>query len=358
MKKIIVFVFFLYVGSFAFSQEKLSDFIDAVASKINFNGTILIERENKVVFNRSYGFANLEWKQPGSIDTKYKVASITKFFTAVLIMQLVEENKVGLDMTIPVYIPTYKGDKTITIRQLLNHSSGMKNIDTISSVESAVLNGVPLYQTPRTAKELLEKFCSEPVVAKPGSEFNYNNADYIVLGNIIEAVSGKSYGEVLRQRILEPLRMSNTGLLSQHILLDKLASSYFKRDDLKKIVPDLPAYWENWYAAGAMYSTSADLLIFSKAVFGGKILKKASLDSMFVSGKGEYGFGVWVYNDYEIDNKKYTIVKRPGQIMGAQSVLFHILETGLTIIILSNTGFIDIDGMVADLAVQASRVVN
>jgi CubicO group peptidase (beta-lactamase class C family) len=356
MKKIYVVILLLFTASFVFAQNRLSRYIDSITAAIKFNGTILIEKKNKIIFSKSMGFANLEWRVPGTVETKYKVASITKFFTSVLIMQLVEEGKIALDNPIPAYIPNYKGERSITIRQLLNHTSGMKNIDTISSVESAVRNGVPLYQKPRSPKELLEDFCSEPVEAVPGSAFNYNNADYIVLGAIIEAVTGRPYGAILQERILTPLQMRNSGLLSQHILIDQLASSYFIRDDLKKMVPDLPAYWENWYAAGAMYSTSADLLKFSKAVFGGKLLKQASLDSMFVSGKGEYGFGVWVYNAYEMDKKYYTIVKRPGQIMGAQSMLFHVLETGLTIIILSNTGFIDIDSMAAELALQASRI--
>ena len=144
--------------------------------------------------------------------------------------------------------------------------------------------------------------------------------------------------------------MTNSGLLSQEKIIDKLADTYFYRDDLKTLVNDLPVYMENWYAAGAMYSTSEDILRFSKALFSGKLVNKESLKQMFTAPYDEYGLGVWIYQDYEINGKKFTIVKRPGSIMGAQTMLFHILEEGSTIIILSNTGTVSLDEFVADIA--------
>ena len=144
--------------------------------------------------------------------------------------------------------------------------------------------------------------------------------------------------------------MKNSGLLSQERMIEKLADSYFYREDLKTLVDDLPVYMENWYAAGAMYSTSEDILRFSNALFSGRLIKKESLKQMFTAAYDEYGLGVWIYQDYEINGKKFTIVKRPGSIMGAQTMLFHILERGSTIIILSNTGTVSLDGFVADIA--------
>lgn len=350
MKKIIIGLFAITSFYLTAAQNKLTLFVDSFTKKNNFNGTVLIGQNNKIIFDKSYGYANLEWKVPGTTNTKYRVASVTKFFTSVLIMQLVEEGKVDLNKNINHYLKDYKGDKTITILQLLNHTSGMKNMDTITSAESAIQNGLPPYQHPLSAKQLLEKYASDTVAATPGSEFSYNNADYIILGNIIEQVTGLSFEQTLNDRILTPLQMNSSGLLSQSKMIDNLASTYFMRDDINKLVPDLPVYWENWYAAGAMYSTSGDLLKFCNAVFTKKILTQSSLDLMFVSGKGEYGFGVWVYLDYTINKKNYTIIKRPGQIMGAQSMIFHILETGTSIIILSNTGTTDLDNFAAKLA--------
>ncbi len=109
---------------------------------------------------------------------------------------------------------------------------------------------------------------------------------------------------------------------------------------------------ENWYAAGAMYSTVKDLALFTNALFGKKLLKQESLDKMFVSGLGEYGYGMWVYKDYDINHKMYTIIKRPGQIMGAQGMIFHILEDGSTILLLSNTGTTSLDDFAAQIAMK------
>lgn len=330
----------------------VATYIDSVAKKNNFNGTILIEQGSKTVYKKSFGFANLPFKVPSTVDTRYKIASITKAFTAVLILQLYEEGKISLDRTISAYLPEYKGDggKIVTIKELLNMTSGMHNMDDGLSLESAVKNGMPQYQKPYTTSEMLAKFCSDTLVAKPGTVFDYNNADYIILGKIIEKISGKTFGESLREKILAPLQMNNTGLLSQQDIIGKLADTYFYRDDIKKLVNDFPVYIDNWYAAGAMYSTVDDILKFSDALFNGILLKQKTLNEMFTPGLGEYGYGVWVYKDYEIHHKMYTIVKRPGLIMGAQGMLFHILGNGTTIIILCNTNTVNLDNFTADIA--------
>ena len=104
-----------------------------------------------------------------------------------------------------------------------------------------------------------------------------------------------------------------------------------------------------------MYSTAGDVLKFSEALFGRKLLKKETLDRMFTAGPGEYGYGVWIYNDYEIKGRKYKIVKRPGSIMGAQSMLFHVSEADTTIIILANTGTTSLDVFAAEIAKRAVK---
>lgn len=338
--------------SISLQAQLYSKYIDSFAKANHFNGTILIQEKNKISYQKSFGLADLQFRVPNSTDTKYKIASITKFFTAVLIMKLNEAGKLELDKPILTYFPEYKGkngDK-ITIRHLLTHTSGLGNLDTITSMESALRFGLPVYQSPATTDQLLNNYCFTVAPHNPGEVFDYNNGEYILLGKIIEKLYNKPYESVLFEEILHPLGMNNSGILHQQDIIEKLASTYFYRDDIGKLVPDLPVYPENWYASGAMYSTTNDLIRFANAVFEMKLLTKPSLDKMFVSGKGEYGFGVWVYEDYAINKKNYRIVKRPGQIMGAQSMLFHILGTGSTIIILSNVGNLSLDDMAAKLA--------
>lgn len=299
----------------------------------------------------------MSFKIPNTNDTKYKVASITKAFTSVSILQLYEEGKIDLEKPIITYLPGYKGaagDK-VNVRQLLTMTSGMRNMDAGTSLESVLKDGLSQYQLPHSSEQMLVQYCSDTLVNKPGSQFDYNNAEFIILGKIIEKVTGKSYEEILQQKILQPLRMANSGMMTQDKIIDKLADTYFYRDDSKMLTNDLPVYWSNWYAAGAMFSTVDDIQKFADALFGRKLLKQRTLDQMFSSGLGEYGFGVWVYKNYEINHKMYTIIKRPGQIMGAQAMLFHVLEHGSTIVILSNTGTVSLDDFAANIA---TRIIN
>jgi D-alanyl-D-alanine carboxypeptidase len=325
-------------------------FVTALARERNFNGSILIQKDGKVSFAGSFGLANIPFKVPNTQQTKYKIASITKLFTSVLILQLQEQGKIELNATIGRYLPDYAGEGAgkVTLHQLLSHTSGLANFDTVRDMETALKSGIPVYQTPFTSDQLLARFCSGKLANVPGTVFDYNNCDYIVLGKIIERIYGSPYEQVLKDRILQPLRMDDTGILHQSDIVGGLADTYFFRDDLKALVNDLPVYPENSYAAGAMYSTVNDLLAFSNALFGARLIKRETLALMVKPGLDDYGYGLWAY-DTKADGRTYRVVKRPGQIMGAQSQLYRFLDHDVTIIILSNTGTADLDEFVAEI---------
>lgn len=358
MRKMYLIIAFWVVAQATFAQAlKVSAFIDSFVVKNNFNGTVLIANNGVVGYKKSFGMANFQFKVPNTPDTRYKVASITKAFTSVLILQLYEQGKIDLSKTINTYLPDYKGEGVdkVSIVQLLNMTSGIHNMDAGATLESVLKNGIPQYQHPYTSNEMLTLFSSGKLDTEPGKVWDYNNADFIILGKIIEHVTGKTFEENLKTNIFQPLQMPNSGIAYQHHVIDKLADTYFYRDDIKALVNDLPVYIENWYAAGAMYSSVDDILKFSNALFGKKLLKQTTLNLMFTSGLGEYGYGVWVYKNYDINHKMYTIVKRPGSIMGAQAMLFHVLENGSTIIILSNTGTTSLDDFAARIA---EKIIN
>ena len=195
----------------------------------------------------------------------------------------------------------------------------------------------------------MRRYSSGRVVHEAGTVFDYNNADYIILGKIIERIYGDTYESVLSKRILQPLKLTNTGVLHQSDILPRLADTYFFRDDLKRLANDLPIYPENSYAAGAMYSTATDLLKFSNALFSKKLIKRETLALMLKPELDDYGYGVWVFK-MKIGNDRPTIVKRPGAIMGAQSMLFHVLDQNVTIIILSNTDAVSLDDFAAEIS--------
>lgn len=357
MKRVLVCALALLITTNIVGQNPALDrFVTDYAKKHNFNGTVLVRKNGRNTYEKSFGLANFQFKVANTNKTKYKIASITKAFTSVLILQLREEGKLELNKTIKTYLPDYAGeagDKS-TLHQLLNHTSGIDNFDKVKSAEDAAQNGFPTYQKPYTTDQLLAKFCSGALVNPPGKVFDYNNADYIVLGKIIEKIDGRTYEEALKARILVPLGLKDTGMLQQSRIVEGLADTYFFRDDLKALVNDFPVYTENWYAAGSMYSTASDVMTFANALFGAKLIKKESLDLMFKPGLDDYGYGVWAY-DTKVDGKSYRVVKRPGQIMGAQTQLYHFLDKDVTVVILSNTGTTDLDAFVAEIGKVAVR---
>ena len=327
-----------------------------------FSGTILVQKDGRVRYLRSFGLANYELGVANTNRTVYRIASITKLFTSTLILQLHEAGRLDLNKTFGEYLPGYRGQAAsqVTVHQLLNHTSGLPNIDRIPNIENtdeaiaAQLDDaaqharLPIYQTPYSSDQLLEKFCSDPPVRPAGQSFDYNNADYIILGKIIEALYRKSYEEVLQERILRPLRLEHTGMARHARLVPGLADPYSLGADGKTLEKDMPVYPENWYAAGAMYSTAEDVLKFSNALFGGALLNAKSLALLTKPGLDRYGYGLWIY-EKKIGGKSYRIAKRPGRIMGTRSELYRFLDSDLTVVILGNTGAADLDTLVAEV---------
>lgn len=328
-------------------------FIDRYAAEHQFSGTVVVQQGGHVGYEKSFGMASLAFKVPNTPQTRYRIASITKAFTAVLVLQLAEQQRLDLQAPIRRYLPDFAGSggDTITVQHLLNHTSGLPNFDQVKDLQTALSEGVPAYQKPGTPAQLVARHCSGAPVTTPGSTFDYNNCDYIVLGLILEKVSGKSYEALLQERLLQPLHLTHTGLLRQGRIVENLADTYMQREDLHGLANDLPVYAENWYAAGSLYSTAADLLAFSDALFGGKLLKPESFAAMTRPGLDDYGYGVWSYA-MTIAGKPHPVVKRPGRIMGAQTQLFRLLDDDTTVVILANTDAVDLDEFAAAIARQ------
>ncbi|MEO7292164.1 MAG: serine hydrolase domain-containing protein, partial [Ginsengibacter sp.] len=160
MKRIIVLVILFALQQNLWAQATgIDSFIRRYVKQHDFGGTILIYKDSKIAYEKSFGLANRSFNVPNKIETKYKIASVTKLFTAVLIMQLYEQGKIDLNKTIKNYLPNYKGEVAgkVTIHQLLNHTSGMVNMDTVTSFESALRNGIPASKY-LTSDEVLLKY--------------------------------------------------------------------------------------------------------------------------------------------------------------------------------------------------------
>lgn len=331
-------------------EARLDAAIGAYAQAHQFSGSVLVRREGRTLARASYGLADRALDVPTRPDTVYRIASITKLFTATLILQLREEGRIDLDAPVGRYLPSLsRGVERVTIAQLLHHTSGLPNMDNVKSYEEALARGVPGYQTPVTPRQLLERFGSGPLVRAPGAAFDYNNADFIVLGQVVEAIRGKPFEAVLNEHVLAPLAMRRTGMMRAQKIVPGLAATYLRPDEKAEFLRDLPVYDENWYAAGAMYSCTDDLATFAEALFGGRLVSATLLKALMTPGLGDYGLGLWV-RKIKIGGKSYVTAERYGSIMGANGLLFAIPELRITIVILANSNAADMGDFVDHIA--------
>jgi len=318
----------------------------------HFNGTVLVQQNGENIYNQSFGFANFQFDVSNTNETKYKIASITKLFTSVLIMQLVEQGKIDLNQNIKAYLPNYKGEgaEKVRIFNLLTATSGIE-----SNEKDVKGDDIPaMYAKPYSTDELLNIFCSGKLETEPGKVWNYNNADYVILGKIIEAIYSKTYKDVLKEKILKPLKMTNTGMFGMAKVIKNLANVYEVNDSTKIIENTPPIYIENYYAAGGLYSTANDLLQFSNALYGDKLLKDNSLKLILQPYLAGYGFGIWV-SDRLVHNQKIRIAERQGAIWGTKTRLLHILDKDMTIILLTNAQTTSIDDLQAKIIDELLR---
>lgn len=350
MKNVLNLILLLFINTYCFAQKSnISKIADEYAVKNQFNGTVLVQNNHKIIYHKSFGVAERSFNSKVTNETKYQVCSITKTFTAVLILQLVEKGKINLNSKIRDYLTDYKGkggDK-VSVRQLLNHTSGMKNTDTVKDA-NFLKHGIGFYHFPYQLKDIVNKFCSNDLVNEPGTKFDYNNGEYMIVGRILEVIYGKTFEEILNNEILVPLGMQNSGLLSHYKLIKGLATPYYKDKSLDHLIPNIPIYVEDFSAAGAMYSTTSDLIKFNNALFDFKLLKKETLDELLTPGLDDYGYSVWIR-----DVEKYKRMERYGRIAGANAVWFHYLNKNLTIIILSNTNLTNL----GDYASKIGRAI-
>lgn len=328
---------------FAFAQNKAAK-IDAIVGQYvtnrQFNGTVLVAEKGQVIFKKGYGMANMEWNIANTPDTRFRLGSITKQFTAMLIMQLAEQKKLKLDGKITDYLPDYPkitGDK-ITVHHLLTHTSGIPSY-----------TGFPKFfaedsRDPYTPEAFTKKFANLPLEFEPGSRFAYNNSGYFLLGVIIEKVTGKSYAEVLKENILTPLKMTDTGYDLAGPLLAKRAAGYEKRNGGYVNAPYLDMSIP--YAAGSMYSTVADLYRWDQALYGDKLLPAKAKATLFTPFLSRYAYG-WGVGKIKIGQLKDSllVIEHGGGINGFNTMISRMPKDRQLVVLLNNTGGAPLDAM-------------
>lgn len=336
MIKFIIIILQILTVNIAFSQlSKVEKVVDSCVKNQNFNGAVLIANKGKIEYLKYTGIANRHYDIKFSDESRFHIFSLTKTFTAVLIMQLYEKGKINLDSTISAYYPGYRGEAAnkATIRNLLTYSSGRDNKD----ISSPDLIHQAYDNTIWDLDSFITTFLSEKLIDKPGTKFNYNNGDFIILGKIIENIYHQSFEEVLNKQILEPLKMHNTGFLHHNDIIKNIDEGYSLTDSGVFYMPT-NSYIDNLYSAGAMYSTPKDLLIFDQAIFNHTILKKATTDTMLTSYKelGDVAFGFWVYPK-KFGSVNTLFAERQGEGYGHSANWVHLIDRDITLIVLSNT---------------------
>ena len=344
IKKISFIIFSIIITiSFAHAQDKAAE-IDRLLQKYQeygqFNGSALVTESGKVIFKKGYGLANMEWDIPNAPDVKFRLGSITKQFTSMIIMQLVEEGKIKLDEKMTTYLPDYRkdtGDK-VTIHHLLTHTSGIPSYTSLPNFFSDIS------RDPYSVDDFVKKYCSDSLSFEPGSKFSYDNSGYFLLGAIIEKVTGEPYETVLQKRILDPLGMRNTGYDHHATIIPKRATGYEKSPNGYINSPYLDMSLP--YAAGSLYSTVEDLYIWDQALYTEKLLSNKYKKIMFTPFLNHYAYGWDVRKIGLADtNDSLLVISHGGGINGFNTRITRLVDDKHLIVLLNNTGGTDLERM-------------
>lgn len=330
-----------------------------------FSGTVLVARKGEIIFKEAYGESDRINNIPNTIDTKYGIGSVTKQFTAMLIMQLVEEKKIKLQDTISKFLAYLSKEKAnnITIHQLLSHTSGLPHYNGLQVI------GVSLKEfgnTNYTPKELAKLIDKTRLVSTPGTEYYYSSLGYDLLGAILEEVSCKSFAELLNEKIVNPLKLKNTGFGTNEYVSKELAKGYSYREVYG---------WDWWvsehggktieapfrdqstaYAAGGMHSTVKDLFIWSEAIKSHKLLSLELTKVMLTPNKHGHCYG-WVRNWDDIIEKNINVrLYGHGGALAGNSAFITMYDDETTIIYLANRSNLKAEEILHQIHLRANNL--
>jgi CubicO group peptidase (beta-lactamase class C family) len=297
-----------------------------------FNGSVLVTRRGRIIYERGFGLANLEWNIPNDVNTKFEIGSMTKQFTALLVLQFVNEGKIRLEGHLSDYLPYYRKETgtRVTINELLSHTSGIPSF----TDSPGFLDG-PASRIHHTVRKFVQEYCSGDVRFEPGTRFEYSNSGYFLLGAVLEQISGVSYEQLLQARIFQPLGMKDSGYTHSETVIAHRAAGYEHSpsglQNARYYDMSVP------FAAGALYSTVEDLYLWDQALYGERLLPGRLRDLLFKPNLEDYGYG-WVMlvpaagSPYAGE----SIPMHGGAIFGFQSVIQRITQHRELIVLLDN----------------------
>ncbi|WP_342118085.1 serine hydrolase domain-containing protein [Pseudoduganella sp. OTU4001] len=301
------------------------------------DGSVLVADQGKVVYHRAFGLANREWNIPHGTDTAFRVASLTKQFTATMIMQLAEQGKLRLDDPIGKYVPELNADtgKRVTLHQLLNHTSGIVDYANFPGFWAKRLGE-------KVPKEDFLAIMNRPLEFEPGSQGHYSSSNYTLLGWVIEKQTGKPFGAALDEMVLRPRGMDRTAYDAPDRIIPRKASGYVRA--LGGYQPAAPLWIPNIGAGGGVVSTTGDFFKLDRALAGTALLKPESKKLMFTSyinddvwGDLGYGYG-WLIGTRTIAGKPRLVHEHGGNGNGFRTLVTRYPEEGKLVVIFLNEG--------------------
>jgi CubicO group peptidase (beta-lactamase class C family) len=352
IRRVIVAVAALFfIGLSALSAGSQRDFASRAdvemrgfAERASFSGSVLVAQDGKVLFEKGYGLANREWDTPNTPQTKFRIASLTKQFTAAAVLVLQERGRLKVSDPVSLYVPDLPPEwGRVTIHELLTHTSGLPEYTTSPEVEKMLnLTGA----TPRQLLDLAER---QPMNFAPGTQLRYCNTGYILLGLIIEKASGMDYASFLKQAIFTPLQMNDTGYDVRANILPQRAGGYRVRNGK----PENAVYVDSSipFAAGGLYSTVRDLYRWNEALATGRFLSDGSRRAMFAvypetSAYGAYyGYGVVISEKFG-----QPLYYHGGGIYGFTSAIQRYPRSNVCVVVLSNEDDVKSWDIATDLA--------
>lgn len=317
----------LLVFTFGYSQKELStkleQYMDAQFAVNDFSGTVLISKNDSILLEKAYGFADYEGKVKNTTDSKFSLASVSKQFTAVAILQLAEHKKLSLEDSLNRYFTGFpKGDK-ITLKMMLSHNSGL-DMD---------YDELYLSKTDLNKDSVYIYLAKKPLLFEPGTSTAYSNIGYYLLAQIIEKVSGQSYAAYLKQNVFDKAKMYNSGVSTNDEIVDKMTQRYYFNDN--KLVKNPYINWNFNMGHDGIYSTVEDLNLWNKALFDSQtLLTEESKKKMFTSyNEQNFGFGVVINPFY---NQNHELIAHDGGFFGAMTSFNKYTEDKVFITVLSN----------------------
>tara|TARA_B100001996_G_scaffold381647_1_gene371520 strand:- start:2089 stop:3417 length:1329 start_codon:yes stop_codon:yes gene_type:complete len=322
MKKLILLLLIFCQIGFAqtFDKTKLDNYFNALEDNNKFMGSVAVSKDGEIIYLKSIGYADIDNSLKATRETKYRIGSISKSFTAVLVLKAVENKKLELNQKIDKWFPAIKDSDKITVKQLLNHRSGIHNFTN----DSSYLTWNTESKSEKEMVEIIKRGGNDFV---PDSKTEYSNSNYVLLTYILEKTFMKSYSELLQEYIINPINLKNTYVFGKINTINNESKSY-------KFIGSWKEESETDYTiplgAGAITSTTSDLTKFADALFSEELLTAESLEIMTALQEG-YGYGLFQIPFYNSVGFGHT-----GGIDGFSSVYSHFPEDNISYALTSN----------------------